>query len=78
MPAWKEPQQGERAQKEYTKDPGHIIVGQHRRLPLEQGLDEGENLALGRHGIAGLVRQARGEGGRIARIRGVQTTDMGA
>ncbi len=55
MPAWKEPQQGERAQKEHTKDPGHIIVGQHRRLPLEQGLDEGQSLALGCHGIAGLV-----------------------
>ena len=76
--AWKQQQQRECAEKHHAKEPGNIIVGQHRRLPMDQSIYQGKGLPLDRNRIACLGRQTRGQRCRIARVGGIHTTDRGA
>src|SRR5262245_20276262 len=61
-----------------AKDPGHVIKGQHRSLPIYQPIGQHQRLALGCDWIAGLLRQARRQDGVIAYVGTAQGADVGA
>ena len=76
VPAWQEEKQRQRREKHDPKEPGQVIIGQYRRLPIDQIVHQGEGLALGRNRITCLTRQTRRQRGIIARIGAVQVIDM--
>jgi len=78
LPAWQEEKQRQRGEKHDPKEPGKVIIGQYRRLPIDQIVHQGEGLALGGNWITRLARQTRDQRGIIARVGAVQVTDMGA
>ena len=74
---WQEEKQGQRGEKHDPKEPGQVIIGQYRRLPMHQTVHQGEGLALGGNWIPCLTCQTRYQRGIIARVGTVQVTDMG-
>ena len=77
-PTWQEEKQRQRGEKHDPKEPGQVIIGQYRRLPMDQTVHQGEGLALGGNRITRLARQTGGQRGIIARVGAVQVADMGA
>ena len=78
LPTWQEEKQRQRGEKHDPKEPGQVIIGQYRRLPMHQTVHQGEGLALSGNRITRLARQTGDQRGIIASISAVQITDMGA
>src|SRR5574341_33406 len=66
--AHKEQDKGKDTEEHDAKDPGNVIIGQHRGLPIYQAISQHQRLGLGCDWIAGLLRQASGQGGVITHV----------
>src|SRR4051812_32010329 len=76
--AHKEKDKGHYTEEHYAKDPRDIIIGQHRCLPIHQGISHHESLVLGCDGLACLLRQASRERCVIPKVGTTQGADVGA
>src|SRR2546426_12048820 len=76
--AHKEKDEGKYTEEHHAKDPGNVIIGQHRCLPIHQAISHHKRLVLGRDWIACLLRQASGKGCVIANVGTAQGADVGA